>query len=303
LLKFALAGKTINNIIMNFYRMLSAVIFTTASLLATGQAPDVTPVTLKMMTGDLYEIHGGSGANGGLYIGSDGVLVIDAKMDRSSVEQTLELIGQLTDKPVKYLVNTHSDGDHVNGNQFYPSSVTIISHKHCREEFFLPGRNGSPSAWLAPGMLQFVPQITFDDRLDLYFGEERVELWYFGRGHTSGDIVVYFPKEKAAFIGDQIFLNRVPLIHVHKGGNSHLSVNYLEWMLESLEAEKFASGHSAIADRQQIKTYISEMKKRQESIAGLMAEGYTLDQILSGLPENESLLTRTIYNEILEKNF
>jgi cyclase len=287
---------------MNFHKILLAVLFIASTLSATGQA-DVPPVILNKISGNLYEIHGGRGANGGLFIGPDGVLVIDAKMDKSSVDQTMELIRQLTDKPIKYLVNTHSDGDHVNGNQFFPPSVTIISHTNCREEFFLPGRDGSPSAWLAPGMLQFVPQITFDERLDLYLGGEKVELWYFGRGHTSGDIVVYFPEEKVAFIGDQIFLNRVPLIHVHKGGNSHLSVIYLERMLESLNAERFASGHSDIADRQQIKAYISEMKQRQESIAALMGEGYTLEQILSGLPESQSLLTRTIYNEIQENNF
>jgi cyclase len=286
---------------MNLNKLIATVIFITASLSAIGQA-EVAPVTLKKISDNLYEIHGGRGANGGLFIGPDGVLVIDAKMDKASVDQTLKLIRELTDKPIKYLVNTHSDGDHVNGNQFFPPAVTIISHKHCREEFFLPGRDGSPSAWLAPEMLKFVPQITFDDRLDLYLGEEKVELWYFGRGHTSGDIVVYFPKEKVAFIGDQIFLNRVPLIHVHKGGNSHLSVIYLESMLESLDAERFASGHSDIADRKQIRAYISEMKKRQETVKGLINQGYSLEQVLSGVPESESLLTRTIYNEIQEKN-
>jgi cyclase len=86
--------------------------------------------------------------------------------------------------------------------------------------------------------------------MDLYSGRDKIELWYFGKGHTSGDIVVYFPEHKVAFIGDQIFMNRVPLIHLHKGGNSHSSVAYLEKMLETLDAEKFSSGHSDVVGRE-----------------------------------------------------
>ncbi len=256
------------------------------------------PVSLYEIADNLYEIRGGRGANGGLFIGDDAVLVIDAKMDRASVDQTLQEIGKLTGKPVRYLVNTHSDGDHVNGNRYFPADVTIIAHENCREEFFLPARDGSPSMWLTPDLLPYTPQVTFSDRLDLHPGRDRVELWYFGVGHTSGDIVVYFPGQKVAFIGDQIFLNRVPLIHVHKGGNSHANVRYLEKMLETLDAEKFSSGHSEIVGRDDIKSYIEEMKARQGKVARLVQKDYTLDQVLAEFSESEAALTETIFNEI-----
>lgn len=258
-------------------------------------------VDLVRISGDIYEIRGGRGANGGLFIGEDGVIVIDAKMDKASVDQTLKEIGRLTGKPVRYLVNTHSDGDHVNGNRYFPVSVTIIAHENCRREFFLDGRDGSPSMWLTPDLMPYVPQVTFKDRLDIHMGNDRVELWYFGRGHTSGDIVVYFPEEKVAFIGDQIFLNRVPLIHVHKGGTSHGNVRYLERMLDSLDAERFASGHSDVVGRQEIKDYINTMKARQSGIEKFINKGYSLDQIKNEFSDEENSLVETIYLELTEK--
>jgi cyclase len=247
----------------------------------------------------LYEIQGGRGANSGLFIGEDGVIVIDSKMDKQTVDQIMSEISKLTDKPVKFLINTHSDGDHVNGNPFFPESAIIVAHKKCREEFFLPGRDGSPSMWLTPDLSPYVPQVTFTDRMDLYSGKDKIELWYFGRGHTSGDIVVNFPEQKVAFIGDQIFMNRVPLIHLHKGGNSHLSVAYLEKMLETIDAEKFSSGHSDVVGREDIRGYINEMKARQARVAGLVEKEYTLEQIKSEFSESEATLTETIYYEVI----
>jgi len=81
--------------------------------LSFAQQRKILPVKLKMISGRLYEILGGRGARGGVYIGDNGVLVIDAKMNKESVDQVIEKIKQLSDKPIKYLINTHSDGDHI----------------------------------------------------------------------------------------------------------------------------------------------------------------------------------------------
>lgn len=273
-------------------------IFIVISILSIAPTIAQDAVSLLKLADNLYEIRGGRGANGGLFIGDDGVMVIDSKMDRESVDQTLAEIRKLTDKPIRFLVNTHSDGDHVNGNPYFPESVTIVAHENCREEFLLPGRDGSPSIWLTPDLMPYMPQVTFNDRLDLYLGRDKVELWYFGIGHTSGDIVVYFPERKVAFIGDQIFMNRVPLIHLHKGGNSHSSVGYLEKMLDTLDAEKFSSGHSDMVGREGISGYINEMKVRQSAVAAMIEKNYSLEQVLSEFTESEAALTETIYFEV-----
>jgi len=264
------------------------------------QQQEIRPVRLSQISDGLYEILDGRGANGGLYVGNDGVLVIDAKMDKESVDQTIKEIAGITEKPVKYLVNTHSDGDHVNGNQYFPEEVIIIAHENCREEFFHPGRDGSPSIWGDPAMAPFVPEITFRDHMDIFYGSEKVELWYFGVGHTTGDIVVYFPVEKTAFIGDQFFQGRPQLIHSYKGGNSFEHVKTLTKMLETIDAEKFCSGHSEIVDRQAIKDHIGQMQARQEKIRFLIDEKRTLEEITDEFDENEARLVESIYNEIKE---
>jgi cyclase len=250
------------------------------------------------MGDNLYEVRGGRGANGGVFIGEHGVLLIDAKMDEQSMDQVFTEVGKLTDKPIKFMVNTHSDGDHVNGNIFLPESVTIVAHDNCRKEFFHPGRNGEPSSWNDPELVPYIPSVTFTDKMELYVDPKKTELWYFGKGHTTGDIVVYFPEDKVAFIGDQIFIGRTQLIHSYKGGNSFEHVKTLEKMLETLDAEKLCSGHAEPVDREMIRAHINEMKELQNKVSGYIDNNYTLENIKKEFNENQAGLVESIYNEI-----
>lgn len=190
------------------------------SVCVSAQNQDTQPVTLDKISDNLYQVLGGRGANGGMYIGDNEVVIIDSKMDKASVDGIFAAVKKVTDKPVTILINTHSDGDHINGNQFFPEEVIIVAHDNCRKEFLLPQRDGSPSAWTSDEMMPFVPEITFNDKMQLHLGSKNIELYYFGVGHTTGDIVVYFPEEKTAFIGDQVFFGRPQLIHSYKGGDS-----------------------------------------------------------------------------------
>jgi glyoxylase-like metal-dependent hydrolase (beta-lactamase superfamily II) len=263
-----------------------------------GQGRGAQPVQLKKISDRLFEITGGRGAQGGAYIGDNGVLIIDAKSDKQSVDQVIKGVRQITDKPIKYLVSTHSDGDHISGNRYFPTTVTFVAHENCRKEYFHPRRNGTPSEWERPELAPFVPSITFSDKMDIYLGSKKVELWYFGVGHTTGDIVVYFPEEKTAFLGDQIFLTRPQLIHTYKGGNSLEYVKTITKMLQTIEAEKFCSGHSEMTDRQGIRNHLDQMKKRNKKVKTLIKEGKSLEEIKSEFKENEARLIEAIYNDL-----
>jgi glyoxylase-like metal-dependent hydrolase (beta-lactamase superfamily II) len=138
--------------------------------------------------------------------------------------------------------------------------------------------------------------------MDIYLGSKKVELWYFGVGHTTGDAVVYLPEEKTAFIGDQAFVGRPQLIHSYKGGNSFEHVKTLTKMLENIAAEKFCSGHSDIISRETIQKHIAEMKTRQEKVGSLIQKGKTLEEIKKEFSENESRLIESIFNEIEENS-
>jgi len=278
-----------------FIMFFSFLIISSSSFTQQRQTP---PVKLDKLSDRLFQILGGRGANGGVYVGTDGVLVIDAKMTKESVDQTIEEIKKITDKPIKYLVDTHSDGDHIYGNRFFPETVTIVAHEKCREEFFHPRRDGEPSEWNNPELAPFLPSLTYSDRMDIYLGSKKVELWYFGVGHTKGDTVVYFPEEKTAFIGDQIFMGRAQLIHSYKGGNSFGHVKALTKMLETLDAERFCSGHSDPIDRSAVKHHIEEMKKIQAKIKSLVEQGKSLEDVKKEFEESHARLVEAIFNEI-----
>jgi glyoxylase-like metal-dependent hydrolase (beta-lactamase superfamily II) len=262
------------------------------------QPQEAEPVKLEMVSEGLYQILGGRGANGGCFIGDNGVLVIDAKMDQTSVEQTLSEIRKLTDLPVTYLVNTHSDGDHVYGNRFFPKEVVIMAHCNCRKEFFHPRRDGEPSEWNNPELAVFVPEVTYHKMMTIHMGDKKAQLWYFGVGHTTGDTVVYFPDAKTAFLGDQIFTGRPQLIHAYKGGNSFKHVKALSKMLAVLEAETFCSGHSRPLTRDDIEQHIAGMKDMQQKITKMVNEGMGLEEIKKQFEENQARLVEVIYNEV-----
>lgn len=272
------------------------------SFAAFSQQQQTPPITVEKISDNLYQLLGGRGANGGFYIGENEVLVIDSKMDKESVEGIFTAVRGFTKKPVRFLINTHADGDHVNGNEFFPKDVTIIAHENCRKEFFIPGRDGSASRWESEELLPFVPQVTFNDKMYLHMGNQTVEMYYFGVGHTTGDIVVYFPKEKTAFIGDQVFKGRPQLIHSYKGGNSFEHVKTTEKMLETLDAVRFCSGHADIMTREDIEQHLVEMKKFQQKVKKLAGEGKTLAEVQSEFKPEESRLVESVYNELKNGN-
>jgi cyclase len=268
------------------------------SFSAFSQQQETPPITVEKISDNLFQLLGGRGANGGFYIGENEVLVIDAKMDKESVEGIFNAIQGFTKKPVRFLINTHADGDHVNGNAFFPKDVTIIAHENCRKEFFHAGRDGSASRWENEELLPFVPQVTFNDKMQLHMGNQIVELYYFGVGHTTGDIVVYFPKEKTAFIGDQVFKGRPQLIHSYKGGNSFEHVKTVEKMLQTLGAVQFCSGHADMMTREDIEQHLDAMKKFQQKIKILVGEGKGLTEIQALFKPEESRLVETIFGEL-----
>ena len=268
-----------------------------SSTLLTAQERETPPVTLEKITGSVYQVMGGSGSNGGVIVGENGVLVVDSKMNEESVSQTIIAIKNVTDEPIKYLINTHSDGDHIMGNRYFPKSLTFVAHENCRDDFFKENF-GRASDWDEPDFYPFTPSMTFEENLNVWLGKDRVELHYFGIGHTTGDVVVYHPEEKVAFLGDQYFGTRPQLIHSNKSGNSFQHVKTLTKMLETLDAEIFLSGHSDPVGREDIKKHIQAMVDRQMKVQSLYKQDKTMAEVRDEFNENEARLVTSIYNEV-----
>jgi glyoxylase-like metal-dependent hydrolase (beta-lactamase superfamily II) len=137
--------------------------------------------------------------------------------------------------------------------------------------------------------------------MQIDMGNQVVELYYFGVGHTTGDAVVYFPNEKTAFIGDQAFWGRPQLIHSYKGGNSFEHAKTVKKIL-ALDAEKFCSGHAETKTRADLEQHLKEFVAFQNKVKGYFDQGKSLEETLSEFEENQGRLTESVYNELKAMN-
>jgi len=271
----------------------------------TSQTPQPAPLTIQPVRDGLYMVKGGSGANTGFFIGKSGVLAIDAKMTAESSRQEVEEIKKLTSHPIKQMVITHSDGDHVNGLNGFPAGMTIIAHAQTKKDMEEAFKETS----LEP-LRAYLPTRTFSEPdFALSFDGQSIDLLFFGPAHTSGDIVVFFPAEKVAFVGDLVFIGRDPLIHRQKGGTSFGLVKSLKGIL-ALDADTFIPGHGNIMGKKEIRGLLTSIEEKQEKIRALVEEGKTLDEIkkvfnVQDRPSTSgrrwSSLVEVIYLDITEK--
>jgi glyoxylase-like metal-dependent hydrolase (beta-lactamase superfamily II) len=230
------------------------------------------PLTLEKIADGIYQVKGGSGANGGVIIGQKEVMVIDAKMSEESAKEMLAEIAKVSPVPVRVLALTHSDGDHVNGITGFPSDIQIWAQEETKRYMDEAFKEDKPRAYL-PLIKTFA---TGGPEYDL--GGRKVQLLYFGPAHTSGDAVIFCPKEKVAFLGDLFFSGRDPLVHRHKNGSSFGLVKVLNSVLQ-LDAEVFLSGHADKATRADVEALVKSIEEKQAQIEGMVNEGKTLDEV------------------------
>jgi glyoxylase-like metal-dependent hydrolase (beta-lactamase superfamily II) len=275
-----------------------------AASLPKPQQPQPVPLSAEPLRGGVYWVKGGSGANAGFIIGKKEVIVIDAKMTEESSRAMLAEIQKLTPNPVKYVVLTHSDGDHVNGLAGFPPGLTIIAHENTKRDMEEAFKDPKMSA-----LLPYLPNETFAGDRPLNIDGVRVNLLYFGPAHTSGDLVVYLPDQKIAFIGDLAFLGRDPLIHRQKGGTSFGLAQTLKKLL-ALDADTFISGHNDPLTKADIQGLLTAIEEKQAKVKALIEQGKSLDEIKSAFGVADTSgpggrrwpsLVETIYLDLTEK--
>jgi glyoxylase-like metal-dependent hydrolase (beta-lactamase superfamily II) len=284
---------------------LAAAAAATAATMPAPQ-PQQQPVALSVepLRGGVYWVKGGSGANAGVIIGKNEVIVIDAKMTEESSKAMLAEVQKLTPHPSKYVVLTHSDGDHVNGLPGFPKGLTIVAHENTKKDMEEAFKDPKLSA-----LLPYLPNETLAGDRSLNIDGVRVNLLYFGPAHTSGDLVVYLPDQKIAFIGDLAFLGRDPLIHRQKGGTSFGLVQALQKIL-ALDADTYVSGHSDPLTKADIQGLLTSIEEKQAKVKALIQQGKSLDEVKSAFGVAEvpaqgarrwPSLVETIYLDITER--
>jgi glyoxylase-like metal-dependent hydrolase (beta-lactamase superfamily II) len=170
------------------------------------QTPKVPrPLRTEKVKGDLYMI-AGEGGNVALYATSEGVILVDDMFDRNHAD-ILAQVKAITDRPLKYVINTHQHDDHAGGDFKMLPIAEVIAHKNVRANLT---HIKQPYYEDTPGTPIGLPRITFTDELDVHLGGKDVQAYYFGRGHTSGDAVIYFPEQKTIHTGDLFLSTRAP---------------------------------------------------------------------------------------------
>jgi len=238
------------------------------------QAPP-QPFQVKQLKPNVYWVEGGGG-NSGIIIGDKGVIVIDAKTTEAGGKELLAAIAKLTPKPVTTLIETHSDGDHVNGAAAFPEGITIIAHENDKmeqEAALKAGGRGAPPAGHLPTRV-----VTKDKEKTKIDGVE-LELLHWAPAHTSGDLVVYLPKEKIVFTGD-IIATQLPdaLIHLEKHGSSEGWLTTARGMA-ALDADQYVPGHGEIQTKGQIYDRLEKAQAKRDKIAMMVKEGKSLTDI------------------------
>jgi len=155
-------------------------------------------------------------SNAGFIVGNDYVVVVDSLSTVGLTKRFRDEIRKVTDKPIRYLVNTHHHGDHTYGNHVF-GGATIISHDDCRREVIEAGTpdpnllNAILPEFDFRGIAATPADITFAKQLTLHMDGREIRLLHFGPGHTIGDIIVHLPDESVIFAGDFIFLYSTPV--------------------------------------------------------------------------------------------
>jgi cyclase len=237
------------------------------------QYPQPQPMKTVKITENIYMTSGGAGANTGFYTGPDSVLAIDAKMTQAAGDEFVREIAKISGRPVTRMIITHSDLDHVNGLTGFPKGMKITAQRNTRRDMEEAFRGPELDALNA-----YLPDDTFDCAMNFKFGPAEVCVFHFGPAHTSGDAVVLFKKEKAAFVGDLVTFGRDPLIHKAKKGSCFGLVRNLREILK-LNADVFIPGHNEPCGKKEIESLIKYVEEKIEKERGLVKQGKSFEEV------------------------
>jgi cyclase len=265
---------------------------------------------LKKLTDNVYvfsDLHsGGFGymTNDMIVITTDGVLVADGQGTPAVTQKLVDQIGKLTTQPVKYVVVCSEHGDHTGGNSVFPSIATFLSSPVSQATLQKQAASDRPG-----GPTTIVPTETVSDRRILRMGTTEVQVLYSGRAHTGGDLEVFLPKERIAFLSE-VYSN-----HIFP---SMRTANPIEWIttlkhVSALDATVFIPGHGFVDDPQVLREELAAFQQAVEYVVAevtrLHNRGLTVDAALkqanwgpyetwTGKDRNAPIAIRRVYDDL-----
>jgi glyoxylase-like metal-dependent hydrolase (beta-lactamase superfamily II) len=186
---------------------------------------------------NLYVIPG-AGGNTTVFVTQTGVVLVDTKL-ASNGEAILKQVRTVTDRPVSMIINTHSHPDHIGSNGEFPASVEVVTHENTRKRMA-----ANPTVAANPAVM---PDRTYTDTMTIGQGADRIDLYYFGAGHTDVDAFIVFPALRAMAAGDIFAWKMAPLIDPATGGSVLALPDSLEKALKGIPSvDTVIEGHGDV---------------------------------------------------------
>jgi cyclase len=276
--------------------------------LAASQDQDFSKVQMKVtkVAGNVYMLEG-AGGNIGVSVGDDGIVIVDDQFAPLAEKIQAALKG-LSDKPVRFIINTHFHGDHTGGNAYFQKQAPIIAHDNVRKRLEGSGSSGKSDAKPIPK--EALPIITFDHDVTVHLNGEDIRALFFPAGHTDGDSIIFFPKSNVVHMGDDFVTYGFPFIDIDSGGSIDGMISAVEKVIAQLPPDvKIIPGHGPISNLDDVRAYLTMLKGTRDVVAKSLAEGKTLDQMkqaklldpwkkYSGDFINQDGFLETLYNSL-----
>src|SRR6516165_9889840 len=236
--------------------------------LAVAQNQDFSKVEIKVtkVSGNIYMLQG-SGGNIAASVGEDGIVIVDDQYAplADKIAAALKGIG-VTDKPVRFVINTHYHGDHTGGNApFASGGSTVIAQDNVRKRLATGGKAGIPKTMerdqpAAPKA--GLPIITFEQDVTVHLNGEDIRALHFPAGHTDGDAIVFFPKANVVHMGDDFVTYGYPFVDVVSGGSVQGIIDACDKVVAIVPADaKVIPGHGQISTISDVKEYSTMLKE------------------------------------------
>lgn len=243
------------------------------------QQPDFGKVEIKVqkVSGSVYMLEG-LGGNIGASVGEDGIVIVDDEFLPLADKIEAALKG-ITDKPVKFVLNTHWHGDHTGGNPHFGEKAPIIAQENVRKRLASGGHGRFGDTPPAPK--NALPVITFDDKVFVHLNGEDIRAIHIPAGHTDGDSVIFFPQSNVVHMGDDFFNGGMfPYIDLDSGGSVQGMIAGGEKVLAEVPDDvKIIPGHGPLGTKDDLRKFIAMLKETSAAVEAGIKQHKTLDQL------------------------
>lgn len=259
---------------LRLYTTLAALLLATAAF----AQQDFSKVEVKAtkVAGSVYMLTG-AGGNIGVSVGDDGIVLIDDQYAplAPKIEAALRSI---TDKPVRFILNTHYHGDHTGGNEHFGKTAPIVAHENVRKRLASGvTRRGQTTPPAPKGAL---PVLTFDESVTIHLNGEDVRAVHMPSGHTDGDSVIWFTQSNVVHMGDDFFNGFFPFVDQENGGSVRGLIANLDKVLSVLPNDaKVIPGHGALSDKAGLTKFRDVVRSTLNVVEKGIAAGKTAEQL------------------------